>query len=180
MLAVGGVVALVAASPWEPQPPLPPLLRGTTAGGGWGSACPPPKGISVTSPLALSPELSDRLAQKFPPGSSSDDLESWLLGMGFENLPPCEGDITIHVAVFRQHGGLYPMTAFAYWKIGICSTLVFPVFAGRFCGELAAGKMTIDLITGDSIQASGAPASRPQPTEPCREGRADPGAVSTA
>jgi hypothetical protein len=37
--------------------------------------------------------------------------------MGFENLPPCEGDITIHVAVFRQHGGLYPMTAFAYWKI---------------------------------------------------------------
>jgi SnoaL-like domain len=56
----------------------------------------------------------------------------------------------------------------------------FPAITGRLCNEFDARKMIIDSITGDSIQASGAPASRPQPIEPCREGRADPGAVSAA
>ncbi len=63
---------------------------------------------------------------------------------------------------------------------GICSSLVFPAFTGRLGNELAARDMIVDTITGDWIQASGAPAPRPQPTESRREGRADPGAVPTA
>jgi hypothetical protein len=54
------------------------------------------------------------------------------------------------------------------------------LFWGRFSAELTIHKEMIDAVTGDSIQASGAPASRPQPTEPRREGRVDPNAVAAA
>ncbi len=63
---------------------------------------------------------------------------------------------------------------------GICSSPVRRSIWGRFGAELTIHKEMIDAVTGDSIQASGAPASRLQPTEPRREGRVDPNAVAAA
>ena len=62
----------------------------------------------------------------------------------------------------------------------ICSSPVRRSIWGRFGAELTIHKEMIDAVTGDSIQASGAPASRLQPTEPRREGRVDPNAVAAA
>ena len=67
------------------------------------------------------------------------------------------------------------------WPLSrICSSPVRRSIWGRFGAELTIHKEMIDAVTGDSIQASGAPASRPQPTEPRREGRVDPNAVAAA
>ncbi len=62
----------------------------------------------------------------------------------------------------------------------ICSSPVRRSIWGRFGAELTIHKEMIDAVTGNSIQASGAPASRLQPTEPRREGRVDPNAVAAA
>jgi hypothetical protein len=118
-LTMLGIAAVLPDMPWDSQPPLPPLLRGATAGGGWWGACPLPKelsGTTVNSTLALSPELNQRLQQEFPPGSREDALVSSLVRQQFQIQSPCRDDNSIRVARFQQHGGLYPMTADVYWK----------------------------------------------------------------
>ena len=87
---IGGAIvfgAILAGWP-GPQPRLPPLLTDVTAGGGWWGACPPETTeephLREGEPLALSPELDQRLAQAFPPGSSEKQLLRTLREQGFE------------------------------------------------------------------------------------------------
>jgi hypothetical protein len=125
-IIIGGLAVLGALfAGWPgPKPPLPPLLQNVTAGGGWWGACPPdtPNAAAAQEgrPLAISPELDHRLAESFPLGSSETKLLDMLRTEGFELLPPCKVDASIHVAEFTQHGGgvlAYPMTADIYWKV---------------------------------------------------------------
>ena len=50
--------------------------------------------------------------------------------------------------------------------------------AATALSQMTGRKIMIDMITGSSIQASRARIARPQPTEPRREGCADPGTVA--
>ena len=124
--AIGCITVLGALfAGWPgPKPSLPPILRNVTAGGGWWGACPPETPNAETArkgrPLAISPELDERLSQAFPPGSSEKRLVDTLQAQGFELLSPCNGDTSIHLAAFNQHGGgvvAYPITANVYWKV---------------------------------------------------------------
>lgn len=96
-------------------PKLPELLRGLTAGGGVGMSC-------ETTDIALaahSPDLINRLKQRFPLGSRAESLENYLESLGFTITSPCPDDGSIHMALFRQErgGGLsYPATATIWWK----------------------------------------------------------------
>jgi len=69
--------------------------------------------------LAVSPELSDRLGQQFPPGSPASGLEEELSADGFGPPTACAADPTIMSASFFQKGeGLppYDVNAAVYWK----------------------------------------------------------------
>jgi len=130
LVLVGAVLALFVAFAiyvGEPKPPLPPLLEGATAGGGWGGTCPDPETDALwrNQPLALSPELDQRLRDAFPAGSSERDLLQTLAAQGFELHPPCESDPTVRFATFRQEGGLYPLGANVVWQVDSTQTLVW-------------------------------------------------------
>jgi len=104
------VVATVAGMlVWWNQPrPLPPLLQKVTAGGGYWGACPP----EAFEPLALSPELNQRLAVQFPPGTTEEDLTRDLAAQGFRRLENCKGDDSIRSMAF----GTNAMRAAVFWK----------------------------------------------------------------
>lgn len=71
------------------------------------------------SKLAVSPELSDRLGRRFPPGSPASALKDELSTIGFEAPSACEADPTITAAAYFQKGsGLlaYDVNASVYWK----------------------------------------------------------------
>lgn len=81
-------------------------------------------------PLALSPELNQRLMQEFPRGSSQDRLTSALVQQGFTLEPrPCTEDRSVRMAWFSQHGGgfagPYPMHANIFWKVDRSNRLVW-------------------------------------------------------
>lgn len=106
-------------------PPTPPLLRGARTGGGWwNGGCPyPGDTVEPTSQMtgeATSPDLSERLARRFPPGSDAAALEQALLEAGLQPGRTCEKH-SIRSAEFRQEGGgffgPYPMDATVAWKI---------------------------------------------------------------
>jgi hypothetical protein len=67
---------------------------------------------------ALSPELNQRLAQQFPPGSSGPALFRFLMSQGFMQLEPCENDTTVHRAYYNGpiSGVLLNINAIVYWK----------------------------------------------------------------
>jgi hypothetical protein len=102
--------------------PLPPLLKHVTAKGGWYGACPPRNQQEEQSRLrsgeALSPELNQRLAEQFPPGSSGPELSRFLMSQGFKQLESCENDTAIHRAYYDGpiSGVLLNINANVYWK----------------------------------------------------------------
>jgi hypothetical protein len=104
------------------HPPAPPLLQHVTAAGGWFGACPPRNEQEATerakSGEALSPELNQRLARQFPPGSPEEVLVRSLAAQGFKPLEPCRDDGTIRRAHFSgpTHGALFAINAVVYWK----------------------------------------------------------------
>jgi hypothetical protein len=131
-------LSTVLALTKKPEPALPPLLRDVSAAGGTSSACLPERRGKNGLPFALSPELNQRLSHEFPPGSPADRLKKALLQQGFQMLPACENDRSIHVAIFDQHGagffGPYPIHAVIYWKVdranGVAWTKGFVDYTG--------------------------------------------------
>ena len=129
ILALSMMIAFFLAGCTESVQPLPPLLQNVSAGGGWGSACPPrdnkERKMMEGLKLAVSPELEQRLLDGFPPGSSSDQLASTLTAQGFQLRSPCEADQTIQSAsFFRETITGFPgflsrrnrTSATVYWK----------------------------------------------------------------
>jgi hypothetical protein len=105
-------------------PPTPSLLKDAQAKGGWDSGgCPahPNEAAFAKDGEAISPNVEKRLVQQFPAGTPEQELVLALQRQGFELIPPCDNDIQIHRAVFRQKGGgilgPYPMFANIAWKI---------------------------------------------------------------
>ena len=104
------------------HPPAPPLLQNVTAAGGWFGACPPRNEREATSRAksgeALSPQLNQRLAEQFPPGSREEPLVKSLSEQGFKPLEPCQNDATIRSAHFKgpTRGALFDINAVVYWK----------------------------------------------------------------
>jgi hypothetical protein len=135
LLAVCVIVGAIAfgANLFAPKPPLPPLLRNVSAGGGWWGSCPAETTdearLREGQPLALSPELSQRLSQSFPPGSGAKRLVDTLQQQGFELLPSCKTDNSIRAAAFtqKQGGGLFssPLTANVFWKVDGADNIVW-------------------------------------------------------
>jgi len=124
VIPIALILAVVAIESLNrPTPPLPPLLQGATAHGGYWGACPPEndtEAMMMRGGSAASPELSQRLMNKFPVGSSEDHFSKTLIEQGFKIYPSCKSDPSIHTAGFKQDGGgifLYPMTAQIFWKV---------------------------------------------------------------
>jgi hypothetical protein len=143
-LLLVGVVLVVAAVfvGWrQPEPPLPALLKNVSATGGQWGACPSKAEDGARSPeerpLALSPELNQSLTQAFPVGSSEKRLAETLRQQGFELLPACSSDTSVHAAAFTQHGGgllSYPLTANVFWKVDESGNVVWTKGFVRYTG----------------------------------------------
>ena len=99
ILALPGCACLQIS---QPADELPPLLQNVSAGGGNFSACPPV--ASETLPIAISPELDQRLSQQFPPGFDDASLVQTLTAQGFKLSGHCEADPTVQRASFFQKG----------------------------------------------------------------------------
>jgi len=103
-------------------PPAPPLLEHVTAGGGWFGACPPRNELEAVSRAksgeALSPELNQKLAAQFPPGSAAASLVRTLAEQGFKLAEACQNDSTIRRAWFQgpTRGAIFETRAEIYWK----------------------------------------------------------------
>jgi hypothetical protein len=125
----------------QSKPQLPPLLEHVSANGGQWGACPSESAggarLPEGRPLALSPELNQRLAQVFPVGSSEERLVETLRQQGFKLLPPCNTDTYIRAADFTQHGGgglSYLLTASVFWKVDESGNLVWTKGFVRYTG----------------------------------------------
>lgn len=133
LIFIGGLVAIVVLTPaavfvWWLEirplfyPPAPPLLQNVTAAGGWSGGCPPRNeqeaAMRANLGEALSPELNQRLAKQFPPGSPEEPLVRSLAAQGFKLLEPCENDTAIHRAYFNGpvRWGVFDVNAQVYWK----------------------------------------------------------------
>ena len=113
-IGLGAVLVLGACSSHVPE-----ILRGVSAGGGYWGACPQPD-WARNSPLAISPEFNERLAKRYPPGSSEKRLIEDLSRQGFKDAGSCEGEPTVRILTFSADGiGLVvsSITATAYWKV---------------------------------------------------------------
>jgi hypothetical protein len=114
-------------------PPVPPILRGVTARGGWWGACPPMSDSEAESrrimrELAISLEFDSRLASAFPPGSPQTALIDSLVGQGFVLSGECKADSTIRIASFHANGRgfiAYATNAQAYWQVDTDGRIVW-------------------------------------------------------
>ena len=105
-------------------PPTPPLLENasTTAGKWQGMGCPRRRGdpSPEAMPDSRSPEVENRLARQFPPGTSEARLKAALVSQHFDLIDACEADASIRRATFSQTGGRYygqsAIWAFVAWK----------------------------------------------------------------
>lgn len=141
LISVVAVLVALSLGSRQPKPPLPPLLKNASAKGGLWGACPSDAkgdaGVPEARPLALSPELNQRLAQTFPVGSSEARLVEALRQQGFEMLPPCHSDPSVRAAAFTQHGGgvlSYPLTASVFWKVDNSGNVVWTKGFVRYTG----------------------------------------------
>jgi hypothetical protein len=117
--------AMLTACSRPTQSNLPPLLQNITAGGGWGSACPPCDETEAKwfalwgGKLGISPEFSQRLQGEYPPGSDEEELIQALKKQGFRISATCKCDQSIRIAEFYAKGeGFLPYSAgaHAFWK----------------------------------------------------------------
>jgi hypothetical protein len=122
MLAIA-LMASGCATPSEPEKPLPPLLVDATTGSGWASACPARNAEEreeiAAWGLAVSPEVTARLASQFPPGSSEAALVKSLAHDAFGAPVACPTDTSIKSASFvHEHEGDSNLTlkATVFWK----------------------------------------------------------------
>jgi hypothetical protein len=102
-------------------PPAPALLEHVSAASGWFGGCPPANEKDARARMggeALSPELNQKLAAQFPPGSSAVSLVRTLTAQGFKLTGPCQTDSTIHRAGFGgpTSGSIFEPRAEIYWK----------------------------------------------------------------
>jgi hypothetical protein len=101
-------------------PPAPALLEHVSGASGWFGGCPPlsKQEAAERTAEALSPELNQKLAAQFPPGSSADSLIRTLTAQGFKLTGSCQNDSTIHRAGFRgpTRGSIFETQAEIYWK----------------------------------------------------------------
>ena len=108
---------------WPPLPPLPPLLQQISFRGGSIEDCPTDEDDSPLHfrfSLSISPELEQRLASQFPPGTGEDRLIAVLSEQGFKISTPCGPNNAVRYGEFEQKGGgeLNPaIVARVYWKI---------------------------------------------------------------
>ena len=128
------VCSLVTSCGDTPSPPLPPLLKGATGGGGGDFLCNPLPNdmrgkMSGETPetVAQSPEIVARLRKSFPTGSPASALESTLVNQGFK-LEACSSQ-NVKRATFSQTGGngITAMSAFASvtWKTDATGQIVW-------------------------------------------------------
>jgi hypothetical protein len=120
--------AFLFGRPLIHPPPL--MLRHVTAGGGSTDICPPRDEQAARwrrgSPEALSSELDQRLAQQFPPGSQGPMLFQSPMAQGFEQLPACETDSSIHKAMYKGPAAfLADILAVVYWKTNDDNAIVW-------------------------------------------------------
>jgi hypothetical protein len=128
---VAGLAALIVMTPtgrfiWAGTmtavfaPPAPALLQNVSGASGWFGGCPPGnKEPPRMMGEALSPELNQRLAAQFPPGSSADSLVQTLTAQGFKLTGTCQTDSKIHRAGFGPsptRGSIFETSAEIYWK----------------------------------------------------------------
>jgi hypothetical protein len=103
-------------------PPPPPLLEHVTGASGWFGGCPPRNEQEAAGRAAmgeaLSPELNQKLAAQFPPGSSADSLVRTLSEQGFKLAEACQNDSTIRRAWFQgpMRGAIFETRAEIYWR----------------------------------------------------------------
>jgi hypothetical protein len=134
LIFIAGLLAFIALTPvavfvWGlavmPMfyPPAPPLLQNVSGASGWFGGCPPRNAQEAVERAtmggeALSPELNQKLAAQFPPGSSADSLTRTLTAQGFQLAGPCQNDSTIHRAGFggTTRGSAFETRAEIYWK----------------------------------------------------------------
>jgi hypothetical protein len=132
LVFVAGLVALagltpVAAFAWLMIVPMfyspaPPLLERVSGASGWFGGCPARSENEAVERAkwgeALSPELNQKLAAQFPPGSSSATLVQTLTAQGFKLTGPCQNDSTIYRAGFAgmTRGSIFETRAEIYWK----------------------------------------------------------------
>jgi hypothetical protein len=108
------------------QPP--PLLKDASARSGFASACPHRPRGAEDLPLATSPEVTQRLEQRFPPGSPSQRLVDELAKEGFTMGLACDVDSTISRAYYNgPSGGLQEMHGAIEWKTDAAGRIVWAV-----------------------------------------------------
>jgi len=120
LIPVIAILGIVTKSMLNPL--APPLLAQATAGSGWFGGCPPLNEQEAVerarSGEALSPELNQKLATQFPPGSGTDSLVQTLTEQSFKLAETCQNDFTIRRAYFQglTRGSLFETRAEIYWK----------------------------------------------------------------
>ena len=116
-------LAIAAGCSSPPPAPLPDLLVDATGPYGWSSACPPAdereRAARGTQGLAVSPELDQRLATRFPPGTRESELTSTLLHDGFTMGGACASDASIRIANFWHTADFASIqtSAQVFWKV---------------------------------------------------------------
>jgi hypothetical protein len=98
---------------------LPALVRNADAAKGEYFACRQPD--PFTSGETVSPAISARIDDRFPPGSSARALEQWLATQRFEPMPvsPCRNEPSVHAAWYLEHSRrLTTVDVKVYWKSG--------------------------------------------------------------
>lgn len=130
--ALIGICAVVSGClPGECYPPMPPLLRDLEASGGWWTDGCPPRDDRFSRHYrsdneAISPTLTKRIRERFPPGSEAAALERYLLAEGFNTSSPCgERAPAVRLAQFRQKGCPWPMDAKIAWERAEDGTLTW-------------------------------------------------------
>jgi hypothetical protein len=113
-------VLVLAGCQSPTEPPRPAILRGLTASGGLGEACPAQPGDRFGGlRMSMSPELDARIREQFPLGTEAVRLIDFLTAQGFKLAGECPTDPTIQRAEYflRSEGFLrFASSAAVYWK----------------------------------------------------------------
>jgi hypothetical protein len=128
---VGAVLVAWAAPPaliyWLEDIDLPAVLRHADAdnSGPRFFAC-GRENEPYTSGDTVSPNVSERIARRFPPGASSRELEAWLLSQDF-GAPKgaCPNDHGIRFAFYSERDRLDSLQVKLYWKTDAAGRIVW-------------------------------------------------------